>query len=159
RGGERIPLQCAEPRGLGISRSGSPGRDPLRLLPVESGKGPVVPPSNLISDEFPVSKDVLEVRVADLIELVPDVDHGLFGLEDSAQIDGRAAQDDIDRGRIDRLLEFLDLLRSVAHRREDLPGVRIFLVRLLDRADGVYHRADNLGRSEPLCYDVGRAIL
>src|SRR2546428_5188963 len=106
------------------------------------------------SDKRPVPQDVLEVRVSDLVQLIPDVDDGLLCLQDAAQVDRRAAQHEVARRRIDRLLELLDLLRAVAHRGQDLPGVRILLVRLLDRTNGVADRTHDLRRAEPLRRDV-----
>src|SRR5712691_4618216 len=97
--------------------------------------------------------------MADLVELVPDVHHRLLRLQDAAQVDRGPAQDKVARGRVDRLLEFLDLLRPVAHRGQDLSRVRIFLVRLLDRADRVSDRADDLRRAETLRRNVGGPVL
>src|SRR5213593_5290325 len=88
--------------------------------------------------------------MTDLVELVSHVDDGFLRLEDAAQIDRRPAEDEVARGRVDRLLELFDLLRAVSHRGQDLAGVRILLVRLLDRTDRVIDGADDLRRAEPL---------
>src|SRR2546425_570001 len=97
--------------------------------------------------------------MTDLVELVPHVDDGFLRLEDAAQIDRRAAEDEAPGGRVDRLLELFDLLWAVAHRGQDLAGVRILLVRLLDRTDRVIHGADDLRRTETLRRNVSRAVL
>src|SRR5256712_612448 len=97
--------------------------------------------------------------MADLVELVAHVDDGFLRLQDAAQVDRRAAQHEVARSRVNRLLELLDLLRAVAHRGQDLAAVRIFLVRLLDRADRVVHGAHDLRGADPLGRNVGRAVL
>src|SRR3989441_10400955 len=97
--------------------------------------------------------------MADFIELVPHVDDGFLRLQDAAQVDRRATEDEVAGGRVDRLLELLDLLRAVSHRGQDLAGVRVLLVRFLDRSDRVIHGADDLGRAEPLRRNVRRAVL
>src|SRR3989442_430359 len=97
--------------------------------------------------------------MTDLVELVSHVDDGFLRLEDAAQIDRRAVEDEVARGRVDRLLELFDLLRAVSHRGQDLAGVRILFVRLLDRTNRMIHGADDLRRAKPLGREVRRAVL
>src|SRR5437773_2466098 len=97
--------------------------------------------------------------MADLVELVAHVDHGLLRPQDAAEVDRRPAHDDVAGSRVDRLLEFFDLLRAIAHGREDLPGVRIFLVRLPDRTDRVADRADDLGGAAATMTASGLSVL
>src|SRR3990172_6242914 len=80
------------------------------LCLLESGPGDITRlPWGL--DELPLAQDVLEVRVADLVKLVSHLDDRLRRLEHAAEVDWRAAHDDVARHRLDRLLELLDLLR------------------------------------------------
>src|SRR5438093_5123025 len=96
--------------------------------------------------------------MADLVELVAHVDDGFLRPQDAAEVDRRPAHDDVAGSRVDRLLEFFDLLRAIAHGREDLPGVRILLVRLPDRTDRVADRADDLGGAESLGGEIRGAV-
>src|SRR4030067_971225 len=72
------------------------------------------------SDDVPVLQDVLEVRVADLVEFVADLDDRFVRRQDAPQVDRRAAHDDIARDRVDRRVELLDLFCPVIHRWHEL---------------------------------------
>src|SRR5512136_1362909 len=104
-------------------------------------------------------QDVLESGRADLFELVADAQDGLGNLDDPGDVDRRRADDEVAVDGLDRLGQLAGLLVAVAHGRQDVVEVVVFLEGLLDRSDGEGPRVDDPGRAVLLGRDDAGAVL
>src|SRR6058998_3766234 len=98
-------------------------------------------------------QDVVQVGLADLLQLVGDAQRRLLEMDRPAQVDGRGDQHQIAIDLVDRLLQLVHLLFAVAHRRQQRPDARVFAECCGDRADGGGSRVDNRRRPEALRRD------
>src|SRR5213594_2148974 len=95
-------------------------------------------------------QDVVQVGLADLLQLVGDAQRRLLEMDRPAQVDGRGDQHEIAIDLVDRLLELVHLLLPVAHRRQQRPDPRVLSEGGGDRADGGRARVDDRPRPEAL---------
>ena len=94
-------------------------------------------------------QDVLERRRADFLEVVADREHRLAGFDQPVEVDRRGADDQVAVDLLDRRGQLGDLFFAVAHGRQDLLQVGVF----------VEGRGDRLDRERPRIDDLGRAVL
>src|SRR3989442_2369250 len=95
-------------------------------------------------------QDVVQVGLADLLQLVGDTQRRLLEVDRPAQVDGCGDQHQVALDLVDRLLQLVHLLLAVAHRRQQRPDPRVFAERRGDRADGCRARIHDRRRAEAL---------
>src|SRR5437667_10041893 len=86
----------------------------------------------------PLLEHIFQIRLCDLMQFIPHPDGRLADGNDAPEVHRGPDHDDVAIGGRDGLLQFLDLLRTIAHRGQHGAEMRIGSKHLTDRSDRVW---------------------